>query len=145
MTAVFSLFLAAENTEKKRSSLRNDISERSATKLVAPRLHAQKGNLRRLPQAALGAAAWPSLLPNVLLRLLVELHLTALGAEVNRLPFVFAGGGGLFGINRHFAYRVNNLHDFTSSSGTSDGRRRLAEFQVDLADPALDLHSYRDR
>jgi len=65
----------------------------------------------------LAAATRAPLLSNVLLRILSELGLAALGAEVYRLPFVFAGGSSLFGINRHFAYRVNNLHDFTSRSG----------------------------
>ena len=72
--------------------------------------------------------AAPPLFPKVLLRFLIELRLAALGAEIYGLPLVLAGGSSLFGINRHFAYRVNNLHDFTSRFGIFNqqvvGRRR---------------------
>src|SRR5271157_6272424 len=53
------------------------------------------------------------LLSNVFLRVLIEFRFATLGAEVYRLPLVFAGGRSLFGIDGHFADRVKNLHDFT--------------------------------
>ena len=68
------------------------------------------------------------LLSNVFLRVLIEFRFATLGAEVYRSPLVFAGGRSLFGIDGHFADRVNNLHGFTSRPGVI--RRRAGPRQL---------------
>ena len=46
---------------------------------------------------------------------LVKLGLATLGAEIDGLAFVFAGGRSLFRVDRHFANRINNFHRSSSS------------------------------
>jgi hypothetical protein len=54
------------------------------------------------------------LLYQVFLRIFIESDFATLGAEVDGLAFVFAGGHSLVGINHHLANWVDDFHNTSS-------------------------------